>query len=312
MKPAAGARERGFALVAVLLVLSLLGIVGAEFAYSMRLEASAVRAWKDGITAAHLAEAAVEQAIREIAADAAYVAVAEDGDLTFYTRERLALPRLPRSRVSLGGGEFSYRITDEEARLNLNTSPPDRVDRLLLALELTKAERDVIVDSVQDWLDPNEEHRANGAESDDYYLKLPIPHRSHNGPMESVAELLQIRGVTPRIFNGEGGTPGLADLVTVKTPGQININTASGPLLRALGLSDAEISDISQGRRDGPYPTVPGRFAGRGLATTTRTFRIEAQGLVDGQVRARLTAIIQKRADATTASVVVLEWSGVH
>jgi general secretion pathway protein K len=312
VKPAAGASERGFALVAVLLVLSLVGIIGAEFAYSMRLEASAVRAWKDGITAAHLAEAGVEQAMREIAADAAYVAVADDGELTFYTRERIARPRLPRSGVSLGGGQFSYRVTDEEARLNLNTSPPDRVDRLLLVLGLTKAERDVIVDSLQDWMDPNEEHRANGAESEDYYLKLPIPHQSRNGPLDSVAELLQIRGVTPRIFNGDGDTPALADLVTVKTPGQTNINTASLPVLRALGLSDAEISDISQGRRDSPYPTVPGRFTGRGLVTTTRTFRIEAQGLVDGQVRARLTAVVQRRADAITGSIVVLEWSGAH
>ena len=36
--------ERGFALLMVLLVLALVAIVGAEFSYSMRLEASAVRA----------------------------------------------------------------------------------------------------------------------------------------------------------------------------------------------------------------------------------------------------------------------------
>lgn len=311
MIPGRRADERGFALVAVLLVLTLLGIVGAEFAFSMRLEASAVRAWKDGLIAAHLAEAAFAQAMREIAADVFYVAVADDGDLTFYTRDRLALPRLPRHQVPLGTGQFSYRITDEEARLNLNTSPPDRVDRLLTSVGLTKAERDVIIDSIQDWLDANEEHRANGAESDDYYLKLPVPHRSRNGPLESVAELLQIRGMTPRILNGDGGTAGLGDLITVKTPGQININTASGSVLQALGLSDAEILDISQARRDGPYPTVPGRFTGRGLVTATRTFRIEAQGLVEGEVRARLTAIVQKRADGGGA-IAVLEWSGDH
>ena len=56
--------EGGFALVAVLLVLAILGIVAAEFAFSMRLEASAVRAYKDGVTGVHLAEAAIEQAIR--------------------------------------------------------------------------------------------------------------------------------------------------------------------------------------------------------------------------------------------------------
>ena len=58
--------ERGFALLAVLLVLAMLGVLGAEFAYSMRLEASAVRSYKDGITAGHLAEAAIAQAIGEV------------------------------------------------------------------------------------------------------------------------------------------------------------------------------------------------------------------------------------------------------
>lgn len=312
MSPGRAAREdRGFALVAVLLVLALLGVVGAEFAYSMRLEATAVRSWKHGIAAAHLAEAGIEQAIREIAADTPQVVLADDGALTFYTRERAPAARLPRSAVPLAGGQFAYRITDEEARVNLNTSPPDRLDRLLQALGLDKSARDVVVDSLQDWRDPNEEHRLNGAESD-YYLSLPVPYRSRNGNLESVAELLQIKGVTPALFNGADGRPRLAELVTVKTPGQININTASPLVLRALGLSDAEIIEIVQTRRDGPYVTLPGRFGGRNLTITTRTFRIEAEGVVDGQVRARATAIVQRRAATTGPGVVTLEWSGVR
>jgi general secretion pathway protein K len=304
--------ERGFALVAVLLVLAILGVIGAEFAYSMRLEASAVRMYKETIIAGHLAEAAVEQAIREIVADVAFVGSADDGVLTFYTRERGALPRLPRDTVPLGSGAFSYRITDEEARLNLNVSPPDRVDRLLQALGIDKRERDDIVDSLQDWRDANEEHRLNGAESDDTYLKLPVPYRSRNANLESIAELLQIKGITRALYEGAEGRTGLADVVTVKSPGQININTASPVVLRALGMSDAEITEIVQTRRDTPYLAVPPRFSGRGLVTTSRTFRVEAQGLVDGQTRARLTAVVQKRSDQGTPSIAVLEWSGLR
>lgn len=300
----------GFALVAVMLVLALLGVVGAEFSYSMRLEASAVRAYKDAILATHLAEGAVEQAIREIVADAAFVAPAQDGVLTFYTRERTAIARLPRTQVPLGPGQFSYRITDEEARLNLNTSPPDRIDRLLQGLGLDKSARDTIVDSIQDWRDANEEHRLNGAESD-YYLKLPVPYRARNANLESVTELLQIRGLTPALFYGADASPGLAEFVTVKSQGQVNLNTASAPVLRAMGLAEAEIAEVLQARREAPYPTV-GRFAGRGLVITTRTFRIEAEGLVDGQIRARLTAIVQKRAEQTASAVAVLEWTGAQ
>jgi general secretion pathway protein K len=304
--------DRGFALIAVLLVLGLLGIVGAEFAYSMRLEASAVRAWKASMGAAHLAEAGVEQAIREIAGDSAYVALADDGLLTFYTRDRLALPRLPRARVRLGTGEFSYRITDEEARVNVNIATPDRLDRLLQCFGVDKIARDEIVDSILDWIDPNDEHRLNGAESDDYYLKLPTPYRARNAMLESITELLQVRGVTGALFNGLDGKPGLADVLTVKSLGPVNVNTAGPLVFCAMNVSEAEISEITQGRRDGPYTAVPGRLAGRGFATVTRTFRIEAEGLIDGRPRASVTAIVQRQGTAPAVRLVMLEWSGVR
>jgi general secretion pathway protein K len=305
--------EAGFALVAVLLVVALLGVVGAEFAYSMRLEASAARAYRDGITAGHLAEAGIAQAMRELANEASLVGLdPDDGDLVFYTRERVAIPRLPRRNVPLGAGAFSYRLTDEQARINLNASPPDRIDRLLMALGLEKRERDVVNDSLLDWRDPNEEHRLNGAESDDYYLKQKTPYRARNANLESVYELLQIKGVTTALFQGTPERPGLVDFVTVRTQGQVNINTVGEVVLRAMGLSEAEITALTQGRRDGPYPTLPGRFGGRGFAITSQTFRIEAEGLVAGQSRARVTAIVQKRADAAGPTIAVLEWSGLR
>jgi general secretion pathway protein K len=299
--------------VAVLLVLAIIGVVGAEFAYSMRLEASAVRAYRDGILAAHLAEAGIEEAIREVlAVNAAYVALDDDGALTFYTRERTALPRRPRAKVPFGPGQYSYRSSDEEARLNVNAAPPERFDRLLQALGLEKNVRDVIVDSVQDWRDANEEHRANGAESEDYYLKLPLPYRSRNGNLESLVELRQIKGVTDALYEGTPERLGLTEVLTVRSTGQININTTGPLVLRALGFSEAEISDVTLARRDAIYLSVPGRFAGRGLVATTRTFRIEAEGLIDGQVRARIMAIVQRRTDTAPSSVAVLEWSGVR
>ena len=305
--------ERGFALLVVLLVLALVAVVGAEFAYSMRLEASAVRAYKSGIIGTHLAETALEQAIREIVADAPLVVEDDDGLLTFYSTDRRPLPRLRRAKAELVGGQYSYRIADEEALLNINTSAPDRVDRLLLTLGIDKEVRDTIVDSIQDWRDPNEEHRANGAESDDYYLKLAIPYRAHNANLESITELLQIKGITPAIYNGSKDHPGLASLVTVRSTGTVNMNTAGPAVLTALGLSAAEITEIEQSRRtNGPYPSVPGKFGGRNLGVATRTFRIEAQGIVDDRVAARLTAIVQKRTDVDPPSVIVLEWSGTR
>jgi general secretion pathway protein K len=313
------AGERGFALIAVLMVLAFVGVIGAEFAYSMRLEATAARIFKETLVATHLAEAGLEQAIRELAGEFQYVGLGDDKDadtdgecpLVFYSRDRLAIKRLPHRNVPLGAGHFTYCITDEEARLNLNTSPPDRVTRLLEALGLEKEERDVVVDSLQDWRDPNEAHRANGAESEDTYLKRPVPYRSKNANFDSLAELIQVRGITPKLLNGEGGRPGLAALTTVKGSGQVNINTVRKEVARALGLSAAEFAEIEQFRRVAPY-TSAGRFSGRGLGFGSRTFRIESEGLIDGQMRAKVTAIVQRRSDDASEAATVLEWSGVY
>jgi general secretion pathway protein K len=305
--------QRGFALLAVLLVMALVGVLGAEFAYSMHLEASAVRAYKDTLVAGHLAEAGLEQAIRELSGRGVYVALGEGRcELTFYDQNRAPLKHLPRTKVPLGAGHFSYCLTDEEARINPNAAPVDRMDRLLQALGVEKQDRDVVLDSIQDWRDPNEVHRLNGAESEDTYLKLPVPYRSKNGNLDSVNELLQIKGVTPAMFDGAEGKRGLVDVLSVKTPGQVNINTAGREVMRALNVSDAEFSEIEQSRRDAPYNTVPARFAGRGFSVTTRTYRVEAEGLVDGQVRARVTAILQRRNDGGQETLAVLETSGVR
>jgi general secretion pathway protein K len=303
--------ERGFALVAILLVLGLLGVIGAEFAYSMRLEASAMRAWRDGMTAAHLAEAGVEQALREISADIGFAITAPDGMLTFFNRDRVVIPRLPRAKVRLGPGEFSYVITDEQSRININGGSPERLQQLLQCLGVDKINRDKIVDAILDWIDPNNEHRLNGAESEDYYLTLPTPYRARNAPIESITELLQIKGITPALFYGPNGKGGLADALTSRGPGAVNVNTAGPVVFCAMAVSEAEISEVAQGRQEAPYATVPGRLAGRGFVATTQTFRIEAEGLINGQPRASVTAIVQKRNNPPGA-IATLEWSGIR
>jgi general secretion pathway protein K len=305
-----------------MLVVALLTVVVLELAVGMRLEASAGRSFREELLASHLAEAAVQQALREVLSQAPIQAVDEDGALVFYrlvpgSTLPARLPSLPRTRVPLGPGEFSYRLTDEEGRLNLNRAAPDRVGRLLLALGLERPARDVVVDSLQDWKDADELPRVNGAESEDYYLKLPVPYRARNARMQDPAELLQIRGVTRELYLGRDERPGLAELATVFGRDSVNLNTAPAPVLTAPGLSGAEISDISQARVRTPYTVVPGRFAGRGLGVGSATFRIEAEGWVAGARKARIVAIVQRRIqpptsaapdDLTALGLTILSW----
>jgi general secretion pathway protein K len=305
-------RERGFVLLAVLLVLTLLAVVVTELAFSARLEASMVRSYRDGVVARHLAEAAVQQAIREIATPAQVAALDETGQLVFSRvlpgqTTPTRLPALPRARVALGPGEFSYRLADESARLGLNTVGADRLARLLDTLGADATVRDVIVDSLRDWRDADDLPRLHGAESD-FYLALPVPYRARNAGLQDEAELLQIRGVSPELYSGDGDRPGLAELVTAAAVSTVNLNTASPLVLKALGLSDAEIADVVQTRVRAPYPAVPGRFAGRGLAVGSSVFRIEAEGWVAGVVRSRVVAIVQRGRKNAPLEATILSW----
>lgn len=304
--------ERGFVLLAVLLVLTLLAVVVTEFAFSARLEASMVRSYRDDVAARYLAEAGIQQAIREVMTPAQVAGLDETGDLVLYRAlpgqtTPVRLPALPRRRVALGPGEFSYRITDESARLSLNGAGPQRLERLLAALGVERQQRDVISDSLQDWRDSNEVHRLHGAESE-LYLQLPVPYRAANANVQDAAELLQVRGVTPALYFGVGGTPGLGNLVTAITRNAVNLNTAAAPVLEAFGLSDAEVFDVLQTRVRTAYPSVPARFADRGFTVGSDVFRIEAEGAVGGVARSRVVVVVQRGRDDSPLEAKVLSW----
>ena len=116
-----------------------------------------------------------------------------------------------------------------------------------------------------------------------------------------MSELVQIKGVTPALLEGSEGRRGLLDLVTVwgggNTANYANVNTVGPEVLRAYGVSEAEVSELQQRRRESPLFVPDGRFSGRiSQALTSTTFRIEAVGMVEGQVRARVTAIVQEGA----------------
>lgn len=295
--------ERGLALVMVLLVLSLLLVMAGEFAVAMRLEGTITLNYRATVAAGYLAEAGYHRALAELLPGAIAHHLDEAGLLVF-RRSPIGSGKAPERReLHLGSGHLSYRITDEEARLHLNVLArnPEQLHRLLTELGVERDVRDVIVDSIQDWRDPNEEYRLNGAESD-YYLALPVPYRSKNADFDSVDELLQVRGVTPQVFYGVGEKPGLVDYLTVAGSGRINLNTASDVVLRTLGLAQAEVEVCKAGRPYlSPNDVTIQRCKVAPLVAST-TFRIEATGELPDRARRALRAVVQRSAGQPAAA----------
>ncbi|GIW96836.1 MAG: hypothetical protein KatS3mg111_0169 [Pirellulaceae bacterium] len=59
-----------------------------------------------------------------------------------------------------------------------------------------------IADAILDFIDEDEEPRPYGAEYADYYSQLQPPYKPPNGPLQSIEQLLLVRGVTPAMLFG--------------------------------------------------------------------------------------------------------------
>ncbi len=77
-----------------------------------------------------------------------------------------------------------------------STSTPE--GRLMMIPGMTAE----LADAILDWLDDDDTPRTYGCESE-YYQSLSPPYPAKNGPMDSLEELLLVRGVMPDLLYGE-------------------------------------------------------------------------------------------------------------
>ncbi|QDU18202.1 type II secretion system protein GspK [Urbifossiella limnaea] len=238
------APRRGFVIVAVLIVVVVLSLAAYRFTDLMTAEYRAAARSQDSAQARAAARSGVHYAAAMLSdpsilngelggnpyADGAfYPQLVRDGGVARQVARFVLVAVLPDGN---GGYEQRYGcVIDEASRLNINTLIQlDDSGQLLYdaLMKLPNMTEDVAA-AVVDWVDPDDDPREGGAESD-YYLGLGQPYRCKNGPLNSVEELLFVRGVTPQVLygsdrnrngvaddDGSGGTfdRGLADFLTV-------------------------------------------------------------------------------------------------
>jgi general secretion pathway protein K len=232
--------QRGVALVLTLLILTILVVTGLEVNRAVRVEASLAGNFRDLTQASYIAQSGVE---------IARALIQEDDPTYDGMDERWAqfefLSYL--SHQFFTDGHFTGRIVDESSKFNPNglisrygTVEPkkkDQLERLLVLLGHDPA----VMDAILDWLDPDELRRTLGAERE-YYMLLKPPYAPKNGPLDSLGEMLLIKGVSPAVFYGTDTKEGLQKYLTVysdlnpliNADSKININTASLPILMSL------------------------------------------------------------------------------
>jgi general secretion pathway protein K len=330
--------NRGIALLIVISITTILVAATLEYNRRARFAVISTAAARDRLTLSYMASSGVQIAMAMLVKDkleSNYDSLAEDWAIPEKIEELL-------QEISFDAGKLSVTITDELSKIQVNAlvnfpegrqfNEPqvalwDRYLRYIRGDEEFDDESDpvAIVNSVKDWLDRGDDEATtglSGAESS-YYEGLDPPYASRNGPIHDLNELLLIKGITPRIFNGSQDAPGLASFMTVygvapgagtafNWPGRININTADVPVIAALlGLEDQELALAIFGYRqemmedkdshDFSNPKWYKEIAGLGdiainanlVTTNSDLFRIKAEAAI-GSTKTSVIAVVQR------------------
>ncbi len=261
MTPARNAKRSGTALIVSLWVMIILSLLVAAFAFDMIVESGITSYYRKRVKAQYLARAGVEWAklilVKSTKVKAEDIVPPEEEDL-YVKAMNLSRGNAVRGMTKeLGQGKIILDIVPEQSRRNVNTLADEDWEEILDQCNVPEELWPSLIDCFADWVDQSDEHRLNGAESDDAFYQEK-GYKVKNGPLDTVDELLLIKGFTPAIVYG--GPPihkddepmtGIASLLTTYGDGKVNVNTASREVLLTLGIADYTVDDIIR-LRDGP------------------------------------------------------------
>ena len=152
-------------------------------------------------------------------------------------------------KVEQGEAVATVDILPEAGRRNVNKLGDADWEELLDQAGVPDEQWPELIDCFMDWTDDNKDHRINGAEEDDAYYKEQ-GYAPKNAPLDTVDELLLIKGFTPAlVYGGPPPDPkspplqGIAHLLTTFGDGKVNVNTASRDVLLTLTVNDKMMDD---------------------------------------------------------------------
>ncbi len=179
-------------IVTIWIVLALAGLV-LVFARYIRVEAIASANYVASVQAEAAAYGAVQFIIAQLNSDEESSTLESENP---YEQMQVGEGYFWLLRSNLADDtSYDFGITDESSKINLNLAPSE----MLLKLPGMTAE---LAAAIIDWRDEDSEIWPGGAESE-YYLLLDEPYYCKNSPLETVEEVLLLRGASPEILYGE-------------------------------------------------------------------------------------------------------------
>jgi DNA uptake protein ComE-like DNA-binding protein len=157
------------------------------------------------------------------------------------------------NRSYQGQGNTQVRLQDNRGLINLNFAEDDRLQRFLGLLGIPAEQRPRMVDTLRDYTDPDNLHRLNGAEQDQYQaLGLPPPSNANLITPWQAHSIIAWRDA-PQLWQNSR----LAELATVGLGAGINPNTAPAEVLATLpGITEEIARRIITRREQQPITNI--------------------------------------------------------
>ena len=256
----------------VIWVTAILSVIVLEFCFGMRTELTLTKNYKEALQLYAIAEGGIQRTITEL--------IYKNDPRIQLMRKTLKAEEVPPDKkewvtdgrpylLSFDQGQCEVKVMSEAGKVNINTVSESVLRKIIGNMVSEVETRDIIVDSIMDWRDADDFYRINGAEND-YYQSLKEPYNSKNGPLDSIEELLLIRGVTTDLFYGrkgikkeEEGTPvylgRLKDIFSIYSQGElVDINSAASVVLRfVLGIPEEIAQLIVKAREEKNFENQP-------------------------------------------------------
>ncbi len=264
-------RQRGVALITALLIVALTTIMAVSLASRQYMD---VRRTGNIMLAdqAYLYALALESFATQL-----LKAYRDNPQQKYDDLEQFQQATMLFQSIPVEGGIVSAQVVFPEAKFNVNTlidkDGKVRVwqrdyyarllDNVLPTLGVDASAKDILIDSLLDWIDPDEEARFNGAE-DSIYEGRDNPYRAANRLLGSISELYLLEGYSKEILNGIPGDeqnepiPGLFNYLTAlpDRDSKLNINFIEEPLILMALSSQLTDEDALQLLESRPFDTT--------------------------------------------------------
>ncbi len=263
--------EKGVVLVITLWIIIILMVSGMNLSYYTKTGMLSLRNVKESIELGYALNNALVDVMQYLSTDDDPVIDYIDNNGRLHIDKREPYPETKR----YNGHHVVIGISDECSRLDINAISDQNLWRLFHFIDAPPDRISGMIDSLRDWIDPDNLRRLSGAE-DEYYSQLSPSYSPRNAPLQLTEELYFIRNFDEKILNGSEDSKPLFPYITTFCQGRLNLNSVSKEVMEILGIDTLTMERVLSGRDAmGGFRVVPQNLRSFFNATSTDTFRVE-------------------------------------